>query len=274
MITSMSNPQIKNISQLLKKSKARNEQDLFVVEGIKMFLEAPLDRIDKIYVSEAFLEKEEHLAILRNREYEVVSDSVFKSVSDTKTPQGILCTMKQFHYCLDELVTKEKAFFMILENLQDPGNLGTIVRTGEGAGVDGIIMDKGCADIFHPKTIRSTMGSVYRVPFIMTDNLSEVIARMKCCGIRLYAAHLNAEKFYDACDLKKSCAFMIGNEGKGLSDEISKQADTYIKIPMYGKVESLNAASAASVLMYEVQRQRKAAVQPHIGGKSEQVSQD
>ena len=146
---------------------------------------------------------------------------------------------------------------MILEHLQDPGNLGTIIRAGEGAGVTGIIMDSSTADIYNPKVIRSTMGSVLRVPFTYVDNLGETLLKLKEKNIRLFAAHLKGKQSYDKENFCESTGFLIGNEANGLSDETANLADTYIRIPMAGQVESLNAAVAASVLMFEAARQRR-----------------
>ena len=151
----------------------------------------------------------------------------------------------------------EKTHLLILESIQDPGNLGTMVRTGEGAGITGIIMNRTTVDLFNPKTIRSTMGSIYRLPYYITDNLEETLAMLQGKGVHLYAAHLKGTTMYDAFDYTKACGFLIGNEGNGLSKEIADCADTYIRIPMEGKVESLNAAISATLLMYECNRQRR-----------------
>ena len=139
---------------------------------------------------------------------------------------------------------------MVLEDIQDPGNLGTIFRTAEGAGASGIILSEGCVDIYNPKTVRATMGSLYRMPFIYSHELSETIGKLKAAGLTVYAAHLKGERSYDEIDYSDS-AFLIGNEGNGLKDETAALADTYIRIPMEGSLESLNASVAASVLMYE-----------------------
>lgn len=146
---------------------------------------------------------------------------------------------------------------MILDNLQDPGNMGTILRTAEAAGVTGIVMSKDCVDIYNSKVIRSTMGSIFRMPFLYVENLEEAILKMKAAGIKTYAAHLDGKQSYDEPNYKEASAFMIGNEGNGLRDEVAKLADTYIIIPMEGQVESLNAAIAATVLMFETSRQRR-----------------
>lgn len=223
-----------------------------------MFSEAPRERLVKTYVSESFVQEKEHEKVLEGIEYEVVKDSVFAQMSDTLTPQGILTIVKQKYYGLEEMGDSgKKPLFLVLEDLQDPGNVGTIFRTAEGAGVTGIIMTKNCVDIYNPKTIRSTMGSVYRVPFVCVDNLDEVLEWFKEKEILTYAAHLRGENFYDQEDYKKGSAFFIGNEGNGLSDELSEKADRWIKIPMEGQLESLNAGVAAAVLMYEASRQRR-----------------
>ena len=146
---------------------------------------------------------------------------------------------------------------MILENLQDPGNLGTILRTAEGAGVDGVILSKESVDIYNPKTIRSTMGSVYRLPFLYVDSIEAILPVLKKHHVHTYAAHLKGKNSYEQENYCGGTAFFIGNEGNGLTDHLSSQADTLIRIPMEGKLESLNAAVASAILMYESYRQRR-----------------
>ena len=145
---------------------------------------------------------------------------------------------------------------MLIENLQDPGNLGTMIRTAEGAGVTGILISRESVDLYNPKTIRSTMGSIYRVPVHITDSLTGLVPLLHQRGIRTYAAHLRGTKSYTEADYRTGTAFLIGNEGNGLTEELADAADQYIRIPMEGQVESLNAAMAAGILMYEVKRQR------------------
>lgn len=257
MITSTSNSQIKEIMQLQKKSKTRWQQRVFVVEGPRMVSEAPKDRILAAYLSESFAAKEpDWIRRLGGIPYEIVSDSVFASVSETRTPQGILCLVRMPEYTIEDLLVRENPHLLLLESIQDPGNLGTMLRTGEGAGIDGIIMNRQTVDLFNPKTVRATMGSLFRVPYLMVEDLAEIIAILRGRGIRLYAAHLDGSKNYDQPDYTKGTAFLIGNEGNGLREETASLADTYIRIPMEGKVESLNAAIAATLLMYEVHRQR------------------
>lgn len=263
----ITNKQIKELAAWNRKSKARREAGVFLAEGTKMFLEAPIERIRNVFVSESFFaietdENEKKELCLKKMEqtgYETVPEETFKKISDTMTPQGILCVLDRLEYTLEDLLKKEAPTLMVLEDLQDPGNLGTIVRTGEGAGIDGVIMSKGCVDIYNPKTIRSTMGSLYRVPFLYADDLEKTIIGLKERGIRFFAAHLKGTGFYDEVDYSAcgGIGFLIGNEGNGLKDSTADLADQYIKIPMEGQVESLNAAIAASVLMYEAYRQKR-----------------
>ena len=262
MITSTSNAKVKYLVNLKKKRKARDLENVFLVEGIRMFREVPADKLKEVYVSESFYNKEKKLvdetAGRSGVRAEILADNVFSHVSDTMTPQGILCVVEQMNYSLENVLANgEVPHLMVLDNLQDPGNLGTIVRTAEGAGVTGIIMSKETVDIYNPKVIRSTMGSIYRMPFYYTEDLLETIGELNKRNISTYAAHLDGKHTYDEEDYKKPCAFLIGNEGNGLRKEIADAADIYIRIPMCGQVESLNAAIAASVLMFEAARQRR-----------------
>lgn len=295
MITSSSNQQIRRIQQLQKTSKTRHKQRVFVVEGPRMVFEAPKDWIEKIFVSESFLTgvrkgilqngqegpgdgMERWRKFLAGYEYEEVSDMVFRLISDTQTPQGILAVVRMPEYSCSDLLrprqrcaaessmqtppghgpdqSKGNPLLLVLDTIQDPGNLGTMLRTGEGAGISGVLMNRTTADVFSPKVTRSTMGSIYRVPFVITGDLSDDIRWLKEHGISFYAAHLEGTQAYDQEDYSGGCGFMIGNEGNGLSDEIAGMADTYIRIPMAGQVESLNAAMAAGLLMYQAARGR------------------
>lgn len=286
MITSASNKKVKNIAALLSRSRERKKQGVFVVEGIKMFMEAPAERILEIYIEETlfhevlvgkpdeeFVKKldqmtgclhekngkncaEENTGIFVG--FEVVSDDIFRKMSDTQTPQGILCVVKRMDETFEDLERNHSnGLYLILEDIQDPGNLGTMIRAGEGAGISGIIMSDKTVDVYNPKTIRATMGSIYRVPFCYVSDLPHCIKDLQERGIMVYAAHLKGKESYDLQNFCRSVAFLIGNEGNGLKDETAELADAYIKIPMLGKVESLNAAIAATLLVYEAARQRR-----------------
>ena len=257
MITSVNNGQVKNIIQLNQKTKARREQGLFVAEGRKMFGEAPRDWISKVYVSEALTSDKELMEKVEQLPYETVADNVFRQMSDTQTPQGILTVLKKPAYTLENILEGDNPLIMVLEDLQDPGNAGTILRTGEGAGVSGVLLTKTCVDITNPKVIRSTMGSVYRMPFLYVESVVSLKQELAKRNIRTFAAHLKGQNTYDQEAYRGGCAFLIGNEGKGLTEEAADAADCLIRIPMCGQVESLNAAMAAGILMYEAARQRR-----------------
>lgn len=262
MITSLHNRSVKEVAALLGKKKERDRRGLFVVEGVKLFDEAPTERIEQVYISEGARAQIEarHGEKLSGLPCEIVSDEVFEKMSDTVTPQGILCLVRQYRYHIEEMLSESKrkhALFIILEDIQDPGNLGTIFRSAEAAGADGVIMSDKTADIYNPKTIRSTMGSVYRVPFLYAETLPPVMELLRERGLRIYAAHLSGTADYDACDYSQGTAFLIGNEGRGLRKETAAAADESIRLPMEGEVESLNAAVASSILLYEAYRQRR-----------------
>ena len=256
MITSADNKRIKNVIQLLEKSKARKEQDAFVIEGIKLFEEAPEELISEVFIAESY---DGPRAKLDRIPFEVVKDEVFHKMTDTLTPQGILCVVKKSHYSLEDLLKPRERYrvYLVLEKLQDPGNLGTIMRTAEGAGVSGVIMSADTVDIYNPKTVRSTMGSVFRVPFVYTEDLDGAIGALKSAGVHCYAAHLKGTKSSYQYSYTEPTAFFIGNEGNGLTEHTAGLADTYIRIPMEGKLESLNAGISAALLMYEAKRQRE-----------------
>lgn len=268
MINSTSNKQVKRVVNLRTKAKARREEGMYVAEGLRMCRECRKEEVDSLYVTEPFLAEEENRRWLSSYRYELVTEAVMNTMADTKTPQGVLAVVRQRSYRLEDILagkaglvsapSQEKPHtIMILETLQDPGNLGTIIRAGEGAGITGVVMNKETADIYNPKVIRSTMGSIFRVPFVYVDSLGEACREMKAHGVRLFAAHLKGTNNYDKEDYTDSVGFLIGNEANGLTEETAALADCYIRIPMAGKVESLNAAVAASVLMFEAARQRR-----------------
>lgn len=279
MITSTSNSKVKELIRLRTKSRAREEEGLFLVEGPRMAEEIPSEQIDCLYVSQSYGQKnKERLNLLQAEgiRMEVLSDEVFARVSDTQTPQGVLASVHMLKYEFCDIVGGRKGIHadgrevkntlhgranlplvLVLDNLQDPGNVGTILRTAEAAGATGILMSRDCVDVYNPKVIRSTMGAVFRLPFFCSDDLVKDIEELKLRGLKVYAAHLEGRRDYDREDYRCGCAFLIGNEGNGLRPDVAACADFRIRIPMEGQVESLNAAVAASILMFEAARQRR-----------------
>lgn len=252
MLTSENNGQLKNLSALMKKSKERQEQGLFVTEGRKMFNEAlEMGIVEKAFLSENYLRECGEVSC----PYETVSNEVFNKISETVTPQGVLALVKIPGAMASERV-KEAKSLVLLENLQDPGNLGTIIRTAEAAGIDGIVLSRNCVDPYNPKVVRSTMGALFRMPVLYTDDLTLFVKELNKDGFNTLATHLSATKPYYEADYKGKTAILIGNEGNGLSDEITDLAREKVIIPMSGKVESLNASVAAALMMYEVKRNK------------------
>ena len=268
MITSINNSQIKNIIALNKKARERKAQRLFVVEGLRAVSEVPGELISAVFCVEDFKENPEGKDFINqlsikapNAPLEEVAERVFKSMCDTVTPQGILAVVKMQDFTMDDVLgagSDKSAHIVILESLQDPGNMGTIIRTAEGAGATGIIMNNTTVDLYSPKVVRSTMGSIFRVPHLIVQDLGATVKTLEDqYNVAVYAAHLKGYRNYDEMDFTSPIAFMIGNEGNGLTDEISQLATSYLKIPMEGQLESLNASVAASILMYETSRQRR-----------------
>ncbi len=256
-------PLLKEIEKWQKKNRERREAGVFIVEGIKMFREIPKDRLLHVLFSESFSKAQEKLVKKTQEEsggkytVSVISDRSFEKISDTQTPQGVLAVVKGFDHSADEILSAENGLFMFLENLQDPGNPGTVFRSAEAAGADGIILSEGCVDVYNPKVIRSTMGAFLRMKFAVVPDLLKVMEDVRKRGGSVYAAHLKDSVSYDEKDYRNMTAFLIGNESRGLSDEVTEAADSCIKIPMAGKVESLNAAMAATILLFEAARQRR-----------------
>lgn len=268
IITSPKNEKLRNISLLQKKKKARDEQGLFVIEGARIFedaLKSAPERIEQIFISESFSKSSEWLKIGGKRDSEgkpvfavnrledralTVSDDAFVKICETVTPQGILCVMRMKEYSLADIPAKR---LLLLENIQDPGNLGTMIRTAEAAGITGIIMSCGTVDIYSPKVTRSTMGSIFRIPFMYSDNICDTIDMLKKQGVTVYGAYLRDGRPYDKVQFKQPCAVLIGNEGNGISDETIARVSERVFIPMHGEIESLNAAVAAALLMYRIE---------------------
>ncbi|RGT70999.1 TrmH family RNA methyltransferase [Mediterraneibacter massiliensis] len=260
MITSTGNQKVKELIQLQKKSKIRNNEGVFIAEGSRIVREMPAERIKSLYVAESWWKQHKKEMEELQKKPEILSDPVFAHVSDTKSPQGILAVVRQMAYDFSDITgikQGKKAHILVLDNLQDPGNLGTIFRTAEAAGATGILLSADCVDIYNPKVIRSTMGAVCRVPFYYAKDICGEIRKLKQEKIKIYAAHLEGIHEYDGEDYRDSCAFLIGNEGNGLKEEVAACADVKVRIPMQGKAESLNAAVASAILMFEAGRQRR-----------------
>lgn len=234
---------------LLKEKKYRQDNGLFLVEGKKQTEEVSGGwNIKKLCVSATYAEKNFYHDAGNTF---TLSDSLFNKLSSTETPQGIIAVVEKKHYDASA-VLKENGFFAVLENIQDPGNLGTIIRSADAFGAKGVFVSKGSADIYSDKTIRSTMGSIFHIPVIDEIDIESILKLMKKEKIKTFAASLGAQTYLKEAVFPKKSAIIIGNESNGLTDKIQKMADKHIKIEIPGKAESLNAAIAASIIMYKI----------------------
>lgn len=263
LITSSSNRLIKDMKSLHKKKDRWNKKEFFIegVRSIEQCIKSGV-KIKRIFYSTELLNEdgEELLESFSSNNYEMyeVTKSIFKEISDTDNPQGMLAVVSFNEHKLED-VFKSDNFFIILDRVQDPGNLGTIIRTADAFGANGVIVTSGCVDVYNPKVIRSTMGSIFQVPIVHISDITEAIVLLKEKGVITISSSLNTEKYLFDIDLKVDLALVIGNEANGISKEVIDISNELVKIPMTGSAESLNAAIASGVIMYEVLRQRKMA---------------
>ncbi|QIB27210.1 23S rRNA (guanosine(2251)-2'-O)-methyltransferase RlmB [Caloranaerobacter azorensis] len=262
-ITSLSNPLIKSIKSLHKK-RDRWKQKKFFVEGVRAVEEAIKSdaKIDLILYTESLFDTfggQELFKLIDKREYRLlkITEKILKTISDTENPQGIIAVIEFNLVNLEDIFIEQGNFIIILDRIQDPGNLGTIIRTADAFGSNGIVLTSGCVDVFNPKTIRATMGSLFHLPISYEDNIKDVITKFKESGIKIIATSLDAKHFCYDVDLLQDFALIIGNEASGVSKEAIELSDYKIKIPIEKRTESLNAAIASGVIMYETYRQRK-----------------
>ncbi|MCX7772794.1 MAG: RNA methyltransferase [Clostridia bacterium] len=256
-ITSAANPLIKELKGLQDK-KGRQKEKAVLLEGIRLVSDALESGalVRYFVIAEGFIDRAQ---IIIDR-YEgtkifMLPDGLFERVGETQTPQGIMAVVDIPHHSLSEVLAKGRRL-MLLESLQDPGNLGTIIRTADACGFDAVLLSKDSVDPFNPKVVRSTMGSLFHLPIIVLDDLYSTIVELKAHGIRLVCAHPRDGLSCWEAHLSDSIAIVIGNEGNGLTEQIIGLADVTVMIPMEGKAESLNASVAASMLLYESMRQK------------------
>ncbi|OPH56167.1 rRNA methyltransferase [Paenibacillus ferrarius] len=258
-IMSVQNARVKDWAQLLER-RGRDKQGKYLIEGYHLVEEALRAgaRVETIVYS---LEKgaptgwDELEQAASPVEWVGVSQAVLAKCSDTQTPQGVLAIVARPQLGMDELLAGEHDLVVVLDGVQDPGNLGTIIRSADAVGAKAVVLGRGTVDLYNPKTIRSTMGSMYHLPILEAD-LSLLLPRARERGVRLVTTSLQAERSCYDTDLRQPTWLILGNEGKGVSPEVAAQSDVQVIIPMQGKAESLNVAMAATVLLFEASRQR------------------
>ena len=252
-ITSVHNPQIQLLKGL-QKAKGRREANLFLAESVKMVREALalflcrtliVDGKRQAEYAQMIAEAEE-----KGCEVFIVTPAIMQAISEAKTPQGVCCTVE---------IPKEPGalsgrLLVALDGVQDPGNVGTILRTADAAGFDGALLSSACADLYSAKTLRATMGSVFRVPAKRTDDLPAALEALKDEGYAIVATELGGADFYENCPHDKA-VLVIGSEGNGVSKAVRDCATHHLALPMRGGAESLNAAVAAGIMIYEMARE-------------------
>lgn len=258
-ITSAHNPRVKAWAGLLEK-KNRDKQHKFLIEGIHLVQEALKARIDMeciCYDIERGIPAElsEAAATSLDVEWIGVTAAIIAKCTDAKTPQSVFAVVRKSSDEAKALLAVERSLVVVLDRVQDPGNVGTIIRSADAVGASGVLVGPGCADIYNPKVIRSTMGSLFHLPVIEGD-LTEILPQAKEQGIRLAGTSLQAAENCYAYDFTGPVWLLFGSEGRGLSANVRELMDDGLIIPMQGQAESLNVAMAASVLLFEAQRQR------------------
>ena len=253
-IKSKDNERIKHAKSLLK-NKYRKEECKFVIEGlriIKQSIECECD-IDYILYSDDFAQKNiefvEHITVNKIKSY-LIDNNLVKELAETENAQGVFAIVNSTKYTLDKILKEEIEFVLILDRIQDPGNMGTLIRSADASGVCAIINLKGCVDIYNPKVIRSTMGSIFNT--VIIEDEQNCISILKENGFTIVSSTLETNKYYNEIEYNGKIALVIGNEGNGIEPEILKNSDELVKIPIYGKAESLNAAIAGGILMYDI----------------------
>ncbi|MBM7692840.1 TrmH family RNA methyltransferase [Peribacillus deserti] len=248
-IESSKNPQVKQWKKLLTK-KDRDKTGKFLIEGFHLVEEALKETN---LVTEVILQENIELPIgfeLNDVDIVYVSQDVMKSISDTEAPQGVAAVCEQPTYQIERLSGQQ---FLLIDAVQDPGNLGTMIRTADAAGIDAVVLGEGSADLYNPKVIRSTQGSLFHIPIIKAS-LSSFIGQLKEQGIPVYGTSLEDADPFKEADKQDSFALLVGNEGKGVDKMLLAQTEKNLYIPIYGRSESLNVAVAAGILLYHLKK--------------------
>ncbi|RDW21617.1 TrmH family RNA methyltransferase [Oceanobacillus chungangensis] len=245
MITSIKNERVKAWKKLHNR-KERNNTKTFLIEGFHLLDEAwKSDWVIREIIAEEAVELPNWC---QDYEVERVSALVFEQITQTQTPQGVAAVLE-----MKEEFKRKGKYLLLIDSVQDPGNLGTMIRTADAAGMDGIVLGHGTVDVYNDKVIRSTQGSIFHLP-IYQANLIDEVTVLKQDGFKIWATALQHAKKYNEIAIDEKVALILGNEGAGVKQELIDAADEIVTIPIYGKAESLNVSIAAGILMYYLKR--------------------
>ncbi|WP_281889564.1 RNA methyltransferase [Paenibacillus sp. YYML68] len=261
-IRSLQNPRVKQWTELLSR-KGREKTGRFLIEGLHLVEEALRSELQPetvVYAEEKAAACAAVLAEARELGIECVpvSEQVLAKCTDTLTPQPVFAIVPKLPWQLGDVLKRstQGGLVVVVDGLQDPGNLGTIIRSADAVGASGVVLGKGTVDLYNPKTVRSTMGSLFHLPIVTQAELAACLPEAAAQGIQIVSMSLDGAEPLYACDLRPSTWFVIGNEGQGVSIEVDQLASKRVLIPMAGRAESLNAAMAATVVLFEAMRQR------------------
>jgi RNA methyltransferase, TrmH family len=257
MIDNPRSPRVRGVAKLAKRD-ARSETGLFLLEGpqaVSEALEYRPELLVELFVTPTALDRYQDLGRAAREvglEVEFVTEQVIDAMADTVTPQGVIAVCRQFPTSLKDILAEAPTLIAILEEVRDPGNAGTIIRAADSAGADAVILTGRSVDLYNPKVVRATTGSLFHVPVAVMPELDAVLARVTAAGLQVIAADIKGDDLLAARgSLAAPTAWLFGNEARGLSDEKLALADRAITVPIYGKAESMNLATAASVCLYE-----------------------
>ena len=262
-LSSAQNPLIKELCKLQSSRRERTERGLFVLEGLRVSQEAADSgvAIETLFVTQRALEHSpEAVEIIGQKagaRYRI-SPELARKIADSSTPQGIFCLCRRLDNHLTADKIRKDGHYLAAYSLQDPGNLGTIIRSCEAFGADGLILSSDCPDIYSPKVLRSAMGGIFRLPIYLTDHIDQTVAQLQGKGVPVYGAALTRDaRPIGTADFSGGCCVMVGNEGSGLPREMIDRCDGSLIIPMGPHTESLNASVAASIFLWEMFRARE-----------------
>ncbi|MEW9122047.1 MAG: RNA methyltransferase [Thermotaleaceae bacterium] len=261
-ITSLENSLIKHVKQLAKR-KYRERHNQYIIEGVRIVSDALENgqSMESILFCEELFQTAGGEALfqqLHKHGFKIyhITNRLYGEISETESPQGIMAILSKAQDDLAVLPLKDNGFYVLIDRVQDPGNMGTIIRTADAAGADAIFVSKGTVDLYNPKTIRATMGSIFHVPILQIEDTQEILAFFRDRDIQIITTSLEGTHYHYEVDYKQSFVAIVGNEANGVSSLWLEQADLLVKIPLLGKAESLNASIAAAIVFYEAVRQR------------------
>lgn len=260
-LASCDNPRIKEIIKL-RQAHYRKENNLFIIEGYREFKLALRSNLDivALYYCPSFFKKDDEHQILKSLLASRVSlfevdQKLYNKISYGDRKEGLIALARQPSLSLDNIKLKTNPLLVVADSIEKPGNIGAILRTSDGCGIDGLIVSGGNADVYNPNTVRSSMGTIFTVAIAKAEN-AQAFSYLKKHKIKIVSASTQAKLIYSAFDFRSACAIVLGSEDKGLSEIWKENADCEVRIPMVGAADSLNVSVAASVLLFEALRQR------------------